>query len=58
MRTPPILPHWVDHPRFNRIDLYGAITYAQRIRLTTPDDVDAELGRWCGSRTNGGSKRT
>jgi Domain of unknown function (DUF5655) len=41
-----ILPEWVDHPRFDRIDLYGAVTYAQRLRLTSGGAVDAELGGW------------
>ncbi|HEX2368727.1 MAG TPA: DUF5655 domain-containing protein, partial [Acidimicrobiia bacterium] len=41
-----ILPEWVDHPRFDRIDLYGAVTYAQRIRLASAEAVDAELGGW------------
>ncbi|HEX2369282.1 MAG TPA: hypothetical protein VHM94_08635, partial [Acidimicrobiia bacterium] len=41
-----ILPEWVDHLRFDRIDLYGAVTYAQRIRLASAEAVDAELGGW------------
>jgi hypothetical protein len=41
-----IFPEWVDHPRFDRIDLYGAVTYAQRLRLTSGGAVDAELGGW------------
>jgi hypothetical protein len=41
-----ILAEWVDHPRFDRIDLYGAVTYAQRVRLTSVGAVDVELGGW------------
>ncbi len=41
-----ILPKWVDHQRFDRIDLYGVVTYAQRVRLTSAEAVDAELGGW------------
>jgi Domain of unknown function (DUF5655) len=41
-----ILPQWVDHPRFNRVDLYGPVSYGQRLRLTAPEQVDAELSGW------------
>ena len=36
----------MDHPRFNRIDLYGPVSYGQRLRLTAPEQVDAELSIW------------
>ena len=34
MNVSLILPQWVDHPRFNRIDLFGPVSYGQRLRLT------------------------
>ena len=53
-----ILPQWVDHPRFNRIDLFGPVSYGQRLRLTAPEQVDAELGGWLREAYRAGSRRT
>lgn len=43
-----VLARTVSSPRFHRVELYSPRNVLHAFRLTAPDEVDAEFGRWLG----------